>query len=105
MKAKVTLDSYPDESSSGELYFVSFIPKTGETGTVYEGRIKMPEGKGLKYRFGMTGDVEFVMGEKSNVVVVLDKFIKSEGDKNISGGRKTGRKKKFISKPDLRWTA
>ncbi len=101
MKAKVTLDSYPDESSSGELYFVSFIPKTGETGTVYEGRIKMPEGKGLKYRFGMTGDVEFVMGEKSNVVVVLDKFIKSEGDKKYIWRKKNGKEEKVYIKTGL----
>lgn len=101
VRAKVTLDSYPDESISGELYFVSFIPKTGETGTVYEGRIKMPAGRGMKYRFGMTGDSEFVMGEKSNVVVVLDKFIKSEGDKKYVWRKKDGKEEKVYIKTGL----
>lgn len=101
MRAKVVLDSYPEESISGELYFVSFIPKTGETGTVYEGRIKIPAGRGMKYRFGMTGDSEFVMGEKSNVVVVLDKFIKSEGDKKYVWRKKNGKEEKVYIKTGL----
>ena len=101
MNAQVTLDSYPDERISGGLYFVSFIPKTGETGTVYEGRIKMPAGKEMKYRFGMTGDAEFIMGEKSNVVVVPDKFIKSEGDRKYIQRKKGGKEEKVYIKTGL----
>ena len=101
MKANITLDSYPEEKIQGDIYYVSFVPKTGETGTVYEGRIKIPGNKGMKYRFGMTGDSEFVMGEKSNVIVVLDKFIKSEGDKKYVWRKKNGKEEKVYIKTGL----
>lgn len=101
IKGEISLDSYPDDKISGELYYISFIPKAGETGTVYEGRIKIPEGQEMKYRFGMTGDVEFVMGEKNNVVTVPDKFIKAEGDKKYVMRLTDGKEEKVYLKTGL----
>jgi membrane fusion protein, multidrug efflux system len=83
MKGDIALDSFPDKTNTGDLYYVSYTPKVGESGTVYEGRVRIPEITASQYRFGMTGDVTFVLNEKRNIVVVQDKLIKSEGDKKF----------------------
>lgn len=101
MKGSINLDSFPDQTQNGELYYVSYTPKTGETGTVYEGRVRIPEGAASHYRFGMTGDVSFTLNEKNNVVVVQDKFIKSEGDKKFVWRMKNGNQEKVYIKTGL----
>ena len=101
MNGTISLDSFPDQTKSGDLYYVSYTPKTGETGTVYEGRIRMPEETASRYRFGMTGDVSFTLNEKSNVVVVQDKLIKSEGDKKFVWRKKNGNQEKAYIKTGL----
>lgn len=101
MKGEISLDSFPDQSKSGSLYYVSYTPKAGETGTVYEGRVRIPTDEINKYRFGMTGDVSFTLSEKNNVVVVQDKFIKSEGDKKFVWRKKNGKQEKVYIKTGL----
>ncbi len=90
MMATINLDSFPDDNADGALYFLSYTPKAGETGTVYEGRIRTESKGSSNYRFGMTGDVEFVLSKKNNVVVVLDKLIKAEGDKKYVWRKQNG---------------
>ncbi|PIY68546.1 hypothetical protein COY90_05455 [Candidatus Roizmanbacteria bacterium CG_4_10_14_0_8_um_filter_39_9] len=101
IRGEILLDSYPDDKIKGELYYISYIPKAGETGTVYEGRIKMPVDQEMKYRFGMTGDTEFVMGEKNNVIAAPDKFIKAEGDKKYVMRLHDGKEEKVYIKTGL----
>ncbi|MCX6732313.1 MAG: HlyD family efflux transporter periplasmic adaptor subunit [Candidatus Roizmanbacteria bacterium] len=101
MKGEMTFDSFPDQTKSGSLYYVSYTPKAGETGTVYEGRVRIPEEAANKYRYGMTGDVSFTLSEKNNVVVVQDKLIKSEGDKKFVWRKKNGTQEKVYIKTGL----
>ena len=101
LKGTISLDSFPDTSVSGELYYLSYTPKPGETGTVYEGRVKIPVETGSRYRFSMTGDVTFTLNEKNNVVVVEDKYIKLEGDKKFVWRRKNGNLEKTFIKTGL----
>lgn len=101
MTARISLDSYPDETPSGTIDYISYVPKAGETGTVYEGKLKLSEGDIMKYRFGMTGDANFTLSEKKNVVVVQDKFTKSEGDKRYVTRLKNGSEEKVFIKTGL----
>lgn len=101
MKGSINLDSFPEQTQNGELYYVSYTPKTGETGTVYEGRVRISEDAATRYRFGMTGDVSFTLNEKNNVVVVQDKLIKSEGDKKYVWRMKNGNQEKVYIKTGL----
>lgn len=97
----LSMDSFPDETKQGTLYYISYTPKVGETGTVYEGRIKMAEDSLAMYRLGMTGDVSFTMNEKQNVVVVMDKFVKSEGDRKFVMKQVNGKQEKTYIKTGL----
>jgi len=101
MRGTLNMDSFPDQTKEGALYYVSYTPKSGETGTVYEGRIRIPPDTASRYRLGMTGDVSFTLSEKRNVVVILDKFIKSEGDKKYVWRKKNGNQEKVYIKIGL----
>ena len=78
MKGDMVFDSYPDDEIAGEIYYISFTPKSGETGTVYEGRIKLIDKNLEHYRYGMTGDVTFMIGEKFNVVSIPSNYVKTD---------------------------
>jgi len=84
MKAVINLDAFPDEKIDGVVSLVSFGPKEGESATVYEVKIEMPiNNEEMRYRLGMTGDVEFVFEEKKDVLAIPLKYIKGTKNKEV----------------------
>ncbi len=82
MKGNIALDPYPESTISGVIKSVAFIPKTDESGTVYEVEVALEgENNGLMYKLGMTGDISFTMRKKDNVIYVPTRYIKVEDDK------------------------
>lgn len=80
--AEISLDSYPDKPISGAVKSISFIPKTGETGTVYEVKLMLNQtNMNYQYRIGMTGDATFALKEVPDVIAIPTTFIKTEGKK------------------------
>jgi len=77
-KGEVIFDSFPDKTYSGEVTSISFSPKTGETGTVYEVKLSIPKIEGL--RLGMTGDVDFITKERKNVLNIPTSFINKDSN-------------------------
>lgn len=102
MIGKITLDAFPDQGFDGKLNYIAYTPKAGESGTVYE--IKMvldslnPQNP---YRLGMTGDAEFILSEKNNVLVIPGSFLKTEGNKKYTYVVKEGKKLKTYVKTGL----
>lgn len=99
MRADIILDPYPDKKLTGNIYFIGFIPKTGETGVVYEVKLKLNDNNNnYKYKIGMTGDVEFLLREKKDVLAVPSTYIKSQNGKKYIWQKKNGKKvKTFIN--------
>lgn len=84
LKAVITLDAFPDQKIDGVVTFVSFGPKEGESATVYEIKIDLPvNNEALKYRLGMTGDVEFLFEERKDVLYIPSKFVKGTKIKEV----------------------
>lgn len=84
MKADMALDAYPDEKITGEIISTAFGPKEDESGTVYEVKIAMSGNNGdMKYRLGMTGDVEFIFDQKKDVLFIPSKYLKTNGKKEV----------------------
>lgn len=77
-KGEVTFDAFPDQTKEGTLYYISYTPKSGETGTVYEGRMRINSPQVAEYRYGMTGDVNFILSQKNNVVALPSNYVKSD---------------------------
>jgi len=79
MKGKLTLDSFSDFEDEVKVSYISFSPKSGETGTVYQIKLELSEKtKKLPLRLGMTGDVEFLIKEKNKVIALPSRFIKKD---------------------------
>lgn len=85
MEGDLLLDSYPDTTLHGKIQTIAFIPKEGETGTIYTIKFVFDnDNSDYKYRLGMTGDLNFVIKEKDNIFFIPSKFIKSSnGDKYV----------------------
>jgi RND family efflux transporter MFP subunit len=98
MAGDVILDSYPDKTIKGMIGNISFSPKAGETGTVYEVKIAINENNDdYRYRLGMTGDVEFPIGDEKKVLMIPNSYIKSQGnDKYVMKQKNGGRVKQII---------
>lgn len=94
MSADIIFDSYPEETVSGTVDDIAFVPKAGESSTVYEVKIHFPlnDPSHTKYRLGMTGDATFLLKEKNDVLAVPPAFVKVEKDKKYvmkqSGNKK-----------------
>jgi RND family efflux transporter MFP subunit len=96
MQGALTLDAYVDESLTGVINHISFSPETNESGTVYgiELQFNNSSNQNLRYRLGMTGDVEFVLKEKPNVLYLPSEFIKSDEKGNFVQIMKGNKKEK-----------
>ncbi|MBI3620486.1 efflux RND transporter periplasmic adaptor subunit [Candidatus Roizmanbacteria bacterium] len=94
---QVSLDAFPDKPLPGTISTIAYTPKEGESGTVYEVKVGLSDNM-LAYRMGMTGDAEFVLGEKSGVVAIPSSYIRREKDNTyvwVETNRK--RSKTFIT--------
>lgn len=75
-KGKIVFDAYPNEEVKGEVYWIGFTPKKGETGTVYQLKIKFNFDKSLK--IGMTGDANFIIKELKDVIALPLNYLKKD---------------------------
>lgn len=102
LSSELVLDSYPDKTFSGKVTNISFAPKAGETGTVYEVRLAFnDDNSDYKYRLGMTGDVEFTTKQKDSVLYLPLKFVKEEEGKVYVTTKTNGKMTKVEVKTGL----
>ena len=80
-KANIILDSYPNETYESEITYISFVPVSGQTSTVYEVHFQLPENDNLKYRLGMDGDVKILLKESNNSLVIPTDSVHYDNDK------------------------
>lgn len=84
MVAKISLDSFPDKEFVATVAGIGFVPKTGESGTVYEVRINFDPGEiADKVKMGMTGDAHFVLREVAGALVVPEAYLKKQDGKYL----------------------
>lgn len=70
-KAIVTLDAYPEEKFEGLVSKINFEAITTKGGgTAFKIEITLPENDNLRFKIGLNGDVQIVIGEKEDVLVV-----------------------------------
>jgi len=101
LTGSITLDSYPEDTLHGEVSHISFIPKSGETGTVYAVKIALSgDNTNYKYRFGMTGDANFTLKERQNVIAVPSNYLKSEKGKKYVLKSENGKISKIFIQTD-----
>lgn len=83
LTGELILDSYLDKELNGVIKTISFNPKSGETGTVYAVKFLFDDDNSdYKYRLGMTGDLNFIIQRKENILYLPAKFIKTKNGRN-----------------------
>ncbi len=97
MAGDLTLDAYIDEPVTGTISAIGFSPKEGESGTVYgvELAFSNSSNQNLKYRVGMTGDVEFVLRERKSVLYVPTEYVEEDEQGTYVFIMKDGKKEKL----------
>lgn len=92
---QITLDAYSDKQIETTIESINFVPKEGESGTVYEVILKMEnKGENANYRLGMTGDVTFVLRNLKDVLVIPQRYVKVSGAKKFTTVERGGNKQK-----------
>lgn len=95
-EGELVLDPFEDEKITGKIKNISYLPQSGETGTVYPLKFSLDkENTDYKYKIGMTGDLSFVTDERQNVLYLPIKFVKTENSKyyvNLKRGEKIVKK-------------
>lgn len=94
MIGSITLDAYPDEQIPGSITSISFTPITGESGTVYEAKMYFTPDAKMKYRLGMTGDVDFVLDEIKNTTAIPIDYAFEEDDNTYVNKQVNGKPEK-----------
>lgn len=81
-KVELSLDSFVDKKFEGKVSDISFVPKIGESGSVYSIKISFENVDLLKSQFkmSMTGDAKFIVSEKKNILFVPNNFVKQDKD-------------------------
>ncbi len=84
MIGKVTLDAFPDKTFKCAVKKISFTPKDGETGTVYEIIAHFQDTADLTaFRLGMTGDITFSTRTVEDALYLPSNFVRYEGDQTF----------------------
>jgi len=81
-KTTITLDSFSGEEFTSEVTYISFIPVSGQTSTVYEIRFKLvgDNNQDLKYRLGMDGDAIISLKEIPNSLTLPIDAVRQDKD-------------------------
>jgi len=78
MAGKIVLDSFPDKEIDASISGIGFVPKAGETGTVYELKINLLNIGDItdSLKIGMTGDANFILKQIPQVLTVPEAYLK-----------------------------
>ena len=79
-KVTIILDSFEDKEFEGKVENISFVPKSGESGSTYSVKVSFV-GVDLvnsKFKIAMTGDAKFVVSEKNDAFYIPTNFLKQD---------------------------
>lgn len=79
-KVIIILDSFEDKEFEGRVENISFVPKSGESGSTYSVKVSFV-GVNLvnsKFKIAMTGDAKFVVSEKNDAFYIPTNFLKQD---------------------------
>lgn len=93
-KVIVNLDSFDEKEFEGVVSYISFVPKAGESGSVYGIQVAFQNVNlsESNFRIAMTGDAKFVVSEKDNILYLPSNFIKQDKDGSYVKSDKKGNK-------------
>ena len=93
-KAEIVLDSFEDKVFEGKVTDISFVPKIGESGSVYSVKVEFVniDLPNSSFKMTMTGDAKFVVSEKNDILYLPNNFIKQDKEGKFIKINKKGEK-------------
>lgn len=94
-KVEITLDSFENDTYYGVVSNVSFVPKQGESGSIYSIKVSFVDVdlKASKFKIAMTGDSKFIVSEKNDALFLPNNYIKQDKDGKFIKINSKGEKK------------
>lgn len=84
LAGEIILDSFPSETFSATVERIGFVPKEGESGTVYLIKIIFDPGSAQeKIKMGMTGDASFTFKELKNILAIPEAYLTKKDGKSF----------------------
>jgi len=93
-KVEITLDSFEEKMFDGVVSNISFVPKLGESGSVYSVKVSFVDnvGDNSPFKISMTGDAKFITSEKKDVLFIPNSFVKQDKNGSFIKKNKKGEK-------------
>ncbi len=83
-KANITLDISPENSISSAITYISFIPISGQSSTVYDIRFLLSlDNSSFSYRLGMNGDATIITQQQDSVLTLPVEAIFEDNDQKF----------------------
>ncbi|MBI3955234.1 efflux RND transporter periplasmic adaptor subunit [Candidatus Gottesmanbacteria bacterium] len=93
VSGELVLDPFPEDKITGMVKNISFMPKLGESGTVYEVKFFFDKNNSdYRFKLGMTGDLSFVTAKKDDVLYLPIRFVLEKDSKKYVTILKNGKK-------------
>lgn len=81
--AKIVLDAYPDEIISAQVDRVDFTATTTSSGgTAFEVKFLLPENLAEKFKIGMNGDAEIILGQEADALAIPLEAVREKDSQN-----------------------
>jgi len=82
-KAKIVLDSYPDEELTGNIYYISQIGDESTGAVTYKVKLDIKDAKGLKIRTLMSATIDIEIEGRKNVLILPNNAITEKDNKKF----------------------
>ena len=82
-KAKIVLDSYPDEELTGNIYYISQIGDESTGAVTYKVKLDIEDDKGLKIRTLMSATIDIEIEGRDNVLILPNNTITEKDNKKF----------------------
>ncbi len=82
-KAKIILDSYPDEELIGNIYYISEIGDESTGAVTYKVKLSIVDNKGLNIRTLMSANIDIEIEGVENVLILPNSAITEKDDKKF----------------------
>lgn len=93
-KVEIVLDSFEKKTFEGKVENISYVPKLGESGSVYAVKVSFVNTDLINsgFKISMTGDAKFTISEKKNILHVPNSFVKQDKNGSFIKKNKKGEK-------------
>ena len=80
MKAEIHIGALPDETLTGELYFISPKSRLNDNVVVFDIKIRIVDSNGIELRAGYSASADLIVREKKDVLNIPERLVEFRGD-------------------------